>query len=75
MAVPSTSVEVNVPLVVSAALVSVSSKVFVPLITAASLVPVMFTVMELVVPSAALTVNVSVTLTPLANWSCAFEAV
>ena len=37
--------------------------------TAASLVPVIATVMELVVPSAALTVNVSVALTPLANWS------
>ena len=75
LAVPSTSVDVNVPLVVNAALVSVSSKVFVPLITAASFVPVMFTVMELVVPSAACTVNVSVAFAPALNWFCAFEAV
>ena len=75
MATPSTSVDVSVPLVVSAALVSVRSNVFVPLITAASFTPVMFTVILLVVPSAALTVNVSVALTPSANWFCAFEAV
>ena len=68
-AVPSTSDDVNVPLVVSASFDSVNSNVFVPVITAASLVPVMFTVMLLVVPSAALTVNVSDALTPLANWS------
>ena len=42
---------------------------------AASLVPVMVTVMLLVVPSAALTANVSVALAPSINWFCSEEAV
>ena len=66
LAMPSTSVDVNVPLVVSTALVSVSANVRVPLMTAASLVPVMLTVMALAVPSAARTVNTSLATTPIA---------
>jgi hypothetical protein len=74
-ATPSTSVEVNTPLAVRTSSVSVNSTALVPLITAASFVPVMFTVMELSVPSAACTVNVSVAVSPAASWSCDEDAV
>jgi hypothetical protein len=60
LAVPSTSVEVSVPPVVSMASVSVRLIVLVPLMTAASLVPAMLTVITVGVLSLAIAVNVSV---------------
>ena len=67
----SISVAVNVPLVVSTESVSVRLAVDTPLMIAASLVPAMLTVTTWDVPSAVLTVKLSVYVWPCENSSCA----
>ena len=64
LVVPSKSVDVNVPLAVNTALVSVKLTVLLPVIIAASLVPLITNLTFFVLPSTDATVKVSTIVRP-----------